>query len=374
MLKNRTMFHPYELALCGLSGSGKTTLATRLLRHFAGNGLRAGYFKHGCHRFDIDRPGKDSFLALEAGATAVMIADPEKEAVISLNRGGIAPSIAFESCDLLLIEGLKELPIPKLLVIDAGQAILPLVESGSVDEVVALVHDGNASLLERFGLPCFHRDDIDALTRFIEATLTNRAASLPLNGLVLAGGRSSRMGSDKAFLKYGNVPQMEAAAELLSTRCDRVFVSCRQEQADLYGRYGLPLVTDSYLELGPLGGLLSAQRLQPGAAWFVLACDFPLLDAPALEQLGNARDPFRFATAYRLPEAGKPEPLCTIYEPKSRAALLRQHGNGNDSLASFLDRSRISAIEPCDPARLRNVNDREAMAEALRRIDGDGKP
>jgi molybdopterin-guanine dinucleotide biosynthesis protein A len=374
MLKRRAMFHPYELALCGLSDSGKTTLATRLLRRFTDRGLTAGYFKHGCHRFDIDRPGKDSFLAREAGAPAVMIADPEKEAFISAGTRGISPAVAFESCDLLLIEGLKELPIPKLLVVDAGRAVLPLVESGNVNEVLALVHDGSPAGLERFALPCFHRDDIASIARFIETVLGARAASLPMNGLVLAGGRSSRMGSDKALLRYGDNPQIQATAALLDARCNRVFVSCRNEQAPLYDGYGRPIVTDAYLELGPLGGLLSAQRQQPDAAWFVVACDFPLLDAPTLGELCSAREPFRFATAFRLPGDRKPEPLCTIYEPKSRAALLRQHGNGDDSLASFLDRSRIRAVEAADPGLLRNANDREGMNEALRSINGGGTP
>lgn len=374
MLKQRIMFHPFELALCGLSGSGKTTLATRLLRLFTDRGLTAGYFKHGCHRFDIDKPGKDSYLARQAGASAVMIADPEKEAFISGNPGGISPAIAFESCDLLLIEGLKELPIPKLIVVDAGRDILPLVESGNVNEVLALVHDGSSAGLERFGLPCFHRDDTDSIARFIETALATRAASFPMNGLILAGGKSSRMGSDKALLRYGNNPQIQTTAALLDTLCNQVFVSCRNDQAPLYDGYGKPIVTDAYLELGPLGGLLSAQRQQPNAAWFVLACDFPLLDAPTLGELCHTRDPFRYATAFQLPGATKPEPLCTIYEPKSRAALLRQHGNGDDSLASFLDRSRIRAVEPGDPALLRNANDREGMTEALRSINGGGTP
>ena len=363
------MFHPFEIAFCGLSGSGKTTLLTRVLRHFRQTGREPAYFKHGCHRFDIDREGKDSFLARQAGAQAVMIADPEKEALIS-GSGGIRPESALLPFDLLFIEGLKELPIPKVLMVDTAGAIISHLESGTVRNVIALVHGGNGSGLERFGLPLFHRDDIGSITTFLESCLAGRAAEVPLYGLVLAGGRSSRMGRDKAMLTYGGESQLAATATLLSGQCRRVFVSCRQEQAEAYRETGLPAITDTYLDLGPLGGLLSAQRLHPEAAWFIAACDFPFLDARIFATLTARRDPFRFATAFLLPGSDRPEPLCTIYEPKSRQSLLLRHGEGNDSLSSFLRQSRITLIDPDDPEALRNVNDRDGMLRALQTMQG----
>ena len=365
------MFHPFELAFCGLSGSGKTTLVTRVLRHFREAGHEPGYFKHGCHRFEIDREGKDSFLARQAGATAVMIADPEKEAIVSEN--GVLPrSSALLPCDLLFIEGLKELPIPKMLLIDSVGAILDQLESGVVRNVAALVHAGSGTDLERFGLPVFYRDDLDSITAFIEGHFKARAAEVPLYGLVLAGGRSSRMGRDKALLRYGAETQLAATASLLSGRCDRVFISCRDEQAADYGFTGLPVVTDAYLDMGPLGGLLSAQRLHPEAAWLVLACDFPFMDETSIGTLVARRDPFRFATAFRLPGDERPEPLCTIYEPKSRMPLLISHGEGCDSLSRFLQHSRITIVEPSNPDPLQNVNDDDAMRQAMDEMQAGG--
>ena len=368
------MFHPFEIALCGLSGSGKTTLLTGLLRHFRQSGHEPGYFKHGCHRFDIDRDGKDSFLARQAGAVSVMIADPEKEALISSGSGSISQSHATLGCDILFIEGLKELPTAKLLLVDAGCAILPLLEEGVVRNVIALVHENHPSGLERFGLPVFHRDEVAGIASFIEMHLAGLAAKVPLYGLVLAGGRSTRMGADKALLTYRHENQLASTASLLSGVCGQVFVSCRQEQADEYGQSGWPVITDAYLGMGPMGGLLSAQRSHPDAAWLVAACDFPLMDERNPAELVAGRNPLRYATAFRLPGTERPEPLLTIYEPKSRHPLLSQHGTGNDSLSSFLLHSRIASIEPKDPTGLRNINDREAMELALKAMRRDESP
>ncbi|NTU93418.1 MAG: bifunctional molybdenum cofactor guanylyltransferase MobA/molybdopterin-guanine dinucleotide biosynthesis adaptor protein MobB [Chlorobiaceae bacterium] len=368
------MFHPFEIACCGLSGSGKTTLLTRLLHQFRNDGHEPGYFKHGCHRFDIDRPGKDSFLARQAGAVTVMIADPEKEAIISGTHRTISAATAVsEACDMLFIEGLKELPTPKMVLVDAARAILPMVEQGAVRNVLCLVHDGGTEELERFGLPLFHRDDIPGISGFVNGFFTDIVNSLPLFGLVLAGGRSSRMGTDKAMLNYHADNQLVRTAALLKGCCSKVFVSCRQEQRETYGRHQLPLITDTYLDLGPLGGLLSAQRRHPEAAWFVAACDFPYLDGAAISTLVDRRDPFRSATAFQLPDCKRPEPLCTIYEPKSRLRLLERHGGGDDSLSSFLSASRIMAVAPLNPGVLCNINGQDEMDAAIKSMKKGGR-
>jgi molybdenum cofactor guanylyltransferase len=372
--KTDTMFHPFEIAVCGLSGSGKTTLLTGVLRHFRQSGYEPGYFKHGCHRFNLDREGKDSFRAGQAGAVSVMIADPEKEALVSSGSGSITQSSATLACDILFIEGLKELPTAKLLLVDAGGVILPLLDEGVVRNVIALVHEDHPTGLERFGLPVFHRDEVDGIASFIEGHLAELAAKVPVYGLVLAGGRSSRMGADKALLNYNHESQLAATASLLSGVCGQVFVSCRQEQVDGYDRFGWPVITDAYLDMGPMGGLLSAQRSHPDAAWFIAACDFPLMDERYPAELAAGRNPFMFATAFRRHGSERPEPLFTIYEPKSRLPLLRQHGTGNDSLSSFLTHSRIAAIEPADPTGMRNINDRDAMELALKAMRRDERP
>jgi molybdopterin-guanine dinucleotide biosynthesis protein B len=104
--------------IAGYSGSGKTTLIERVLPHLAARGLCVAVIKHTHHDFDIDRPGKDSWRAREAGATAVLLASDHRTAVLTEHRD-VPPVLGdllakLPPCDLVLVEGYKREPIPKL--------------------------------------------------------------------------------------------------------------------------------------------------------------------------------------------------------------------------------------------------------------------
>jgi len=141
-----------------------------------------------------------------------------------------------------------------------------------------------------------------------------------LRGLVLAGGLSTRMQSDKALLDYHGKPQVEWAAELIAPFCVSVHVSVRAGFTEPTVA-GLPVIVDEHHDAGPIAGIAAAQRAHPDAAWLVVACDLPFLDAATLEHLVSHRDPARAATAYRSAYDGLPEPLCAIWEPSSRAPV-----------------------------------------------------
>lgn len=361
-------FHPFEIAFCGYSGSGKTTLIAAIVRQLSAR-FSIAYYKHGCHRFDIDREGKDSHVVALAGASTVMISDPEKRALITGHSPGtpLLERHAFSDHDLLIVEGLKELSLPKLVLVDRERKIVDLVGKGSLTHVVALVVPDDPATYASFSIPVLSRDDIGALAAFLETLLLDRSRKeSPLYGLVLAGGRSVRMGSDKALLAYHPNNQLVHTAALLRQQCSEVFVSCREEQADTYRHFGMPLITDSYLSIGPMGGLLSAQRYSPDAAWVVAACDLPRLDEATLQQLTSQRNPLRFATAFRNPQSGCLEPLCACYEPKSRMKLILRHLEGDNSLSAFLKESRIEELVPHDGGVLWNINDSESRKKLCR--------
>ncbi len=103
----------------GWSGSGKTTLIEKLIPLFVQRGLRVSLIKHAHHTFDVDHPGKDSWRHRHAGATEVLVTSSRRWVLMHELRGAQEPSFDeqiehFSPCDLLVVEGYKFAPIPKL--------------------------------------------------------------------------------------------------------------------------------------------------------------------------------------------------------------------------------------------------------------------
>ncbi len=177
-----------------------------------------------------------------------------------------------------------------------------------------------------------------------------------LNGLVLAGGRSRRMGNDKAHLRHGDDTQLAFAVRLLEACVPRVFVSTRAEQADDPERARFALIVDRYDDLGPVAGILSAMDSDPQAAWLVLACDLPNVTAATLAALLAARDPARPFTAFRSSVDDLPEPLCAVYEPAARPLLDDYVAAGIACPRKIMIRADTRLVVQPDPRALHNVN------------------
>lgn len=143
-----------------------------------------------------------------------------------------------------------------------------------------------------------------------------------LHGLVLAGGESRRMGRDKAALEIDGRSALERAVALVRPFCRACYVSVRPGSVD-GPRSGFDRIEDCFGGVGPADGIASAQAHSPDAAWMVIACDLPNLDAATLTELVRQRDASCDATAFRsLSDKTLPEPLCAIYEPASQDAVL----------------------------------------------------
>jgi molybdenum cofactor guanylyltransferase len=190
----------------------------------------------------------------------------------------------------------------------------------------------------------------------------------PLYGLVLAGGRSTRMRMDKASLAYHGKPQAEHCLDLLAPLCLQSFLSCRMDQADQPGFAGIPQIRDSFLDMGPMGGILSALRAHRHAAFLVVACDLPHLDEATLRRLVSKRAPRKSATAFLGSGDGLPEPLCAIYEPRSYPVLLKFVGEGIHCPRKALLKSDFRRVKPLRPEALTNVNHPDEFREALKNL------
>jgi molybdopterin-guanine dinucleotide biosynthesis protein B len=162
------------IGFAGWSGSGKTTLVERVIGLLARRGLKVSLIKHAHHDFDIDHPGKDSWRHRAAGCGEVLVSSGRRWALMHELRG--APEATLDEllsrlspCDLVLVEGFKHAPIPK---IEIHRAALgkPLLYPRD-RHVIAVVTDVSLDT----ALPQFGLDDAGAVADFIVAHALSRA-------------------------------------------------------------------------------------------------------------------------------------------------------------------------------------------------------
>jgi len=163
------------IGLAGWSGSGKTTLISKVIPVLAGRGLKIATVKHAHHDFDVDQPGKDSWLHRVAGATEVMVASSRRWALIHELRGAPEPPLEdvlakLSPADLIIVEGFKRHAHPKLEVYRAAVG-KPLLHPND-DCIVAIASD---EPLPQAPLPVLLLDDIEGIANALQAE------ALPLN-------------------------------------------------------------------------------------------------------------------------------------------------------------------------------------------------
>jgi molybdopterin-guanine dinucleotide biosynthesis protein B len=154
------------IGVAGFSGSGKTTLIEKVIPVLVEEGLRVSLIKHAHHEFDVDQPGKDSYRHRHAGAAEVLVSSSKRWALMHELRGAAEPSLEdqlkqLSPCDLVIVEGYKSAPIPKVEVHRrAGHTPLLYLEDS---HIVAIATDEplETRLLQ------LALDDARAVARFI---------------------------------------------------------------------------------------------------------------------------------------------------------------------------------------------------------------
>ena len=213
-------------------------------------------------------------------------------------------------------------------------------------------------------------NNLTDIVAHIEALLT--AHTPKLNGLVLVGGKSTRMQQDKSqIIIRDSKPQFEYLSNLLSQYCHEVFVSVRDKNQ--MAEYQIPAITDKFVGLGPYGGILSALQYDPNAAWLVVAVDLPFLDDTAIQNLVDKRNLSKMATCYIDRKSEFPEPLITIWEPRSYPVLLNFLSKGYSCPRKALINSDVEILQERDEKILTNVNDQAELAKVKSILNQDGQ-
>ena len=152
--------------IAGYSGSGKTTLIEKLIPLFTARRLTVSLVKHAHHTFDVDQPGRDSFRHRHAGCNEVLVTSSRRWALMHELRGAPEPALHdlikhIAPCDLLLVEGFKHEPIPKLEVYRSvvGESLLHPKDP----HIVAIASDQHVDT----ALQQFHLDDAVQIANFI---------------------------------------------------------------------------------------------------------------------------------------------------------------------------------------------------------------
>ena len=189
----------------------------------------------------------------------------------------------------------------------------------------------------------------------------------PLKALILAGGKSKRMGEDKSQMHYHGKPQEVFAADICAELGLETFISKAYSfTADTIDGY--PVIKDRLVDMGPFGAILSAMMSDPDAAWLVLACDLPYITRTHIRILIDNRNTSQQSTAYKLINQSFPEPLIAIYEPTIYQRMLRFLSLGYACPRKVLINSDVYHVDLLQAQVGYNANTTEEKEQVLNKL------
>ena len=192
----------------------------------------------------------------------------------------------------------------------------------------------------------------------------------PIHGLVLAGGRSSRMGRDKAALVHpdGRTLLRRCCDLLFEAGCESVAVSLRHDQELPPGIEDCEIVRDAEgASLGPIAGMVAGMSLYPEADWLILACDLPRLDVETLSNLVSSHRDDETFLSYQSEFDGLPEPLCAFYAQGALPILKQAQADDLRCPRKILILNNCRLLEPVTARALENANTPEDWENSISR-------
>jgi molybdopterin-guanine dinucleotide biosynthesis protein A len=312
-----------SLAITGFSGSGKTTFIEKLIPLFREKEYSVGYIKHTGHPHLFDTPNKDTYRQTIAGACFSTIFS-EKYWSIHWQEQFQEQFLRLSPADIQILEGFKQYEGLKLVCVHPVKGIPKGLEWNQLNEkeqtnIIAYLTP-TTEYAQEMNLACgktvaYCRDDIQSIfPKILKQWLDYQNQKVELNAAILVGGQSKRMGKDKFLLDYGKGHHPYYLKEVLEKQqpIKKIYYSGREEQeSNLKGNW----ITDSFLRMGPLGGILSLFQKQPQSAWLVVGCDLACIQTEIIDYLISHRNPLKHGTFFKSSQGDWLETLVGIYEP-----------------------------------------------------------
>ena len=187
---------------------------------------------------------------------------------------------------------------------------------------------------------------------------------------ILAGGKSSRMGTDKGLINFNDIPLVERIIRQISHIFPEIFIVTNNIEE--YRRLGCPLISDALPGIGPLGGLYTALDYDKHDYTLLLSCDMPFVSQALLLYLMNVVDHYD-AVVPRLSEQSHPEPLRAIYSKNCFSIIEKYIEEGGRKVIGFysgidiryVERNEIEGVDP-GARSFFNANRPEDLIEAAR--------
>ena len=276
--------------------------------------------------------------------------------------------LQFAQHDFVFINGNHYQGAKQILILDEAKEVSVLKRLEQLDSIQFVIklkkETGFFEFLEEKypqikNVKCYTINEVTKISVHIAALIQEKKAIV--NGLVLVGGKSSRMGTNKSALDYHGIPQKTFAKNILENNKLETYFSVQNTSENEHE------ISDTFLNLGPFGGICSAFQTDPNAAWLVLATDLPFIDETVIQLLLEKRNPSKVATAIKGKGNEFVEPLITIYEPKAYPILLQYLAQGYSCPRKMLINSDVEIVE-IDASFIRNVNTPKEFELAKREI------
>jgi len=335
-----------EVAFLGSNCENIYRLSTKLSEKLSQK-YKLGYID-ASHKEEVQAPNLDTYTFHNSG-------DFQTHSNQRSNR--YHDKILFSSYDLLFVNGNHFEAEQQILMIDPKKEASIKKRSAQLTNVQFIIKTENTDifdfLLEEHpylqNLNQYFIEQIDEISSHIENMILQEIPAV--NGLILVGGKSERMGKDKARLDFHGKPQQEFLHTLFKESHFPVYLSTRNGQTIS----GFDCIQDTFTGLGPFGAICSAFQKDPNKAWLVVATDLPFIDKSVLDLLLQKRNPKKIATAFKGTDKDFPEPLITLWEPKAYPILLQYLALGVSCPRKVLINSDVEIIE-IDEKFITNVN------------------